>query len=127
MSMQTSHFLFLRASNCPLRSPVSCSASFGSSPGCVLPRLNTVTLCPRLSAYCTWNGPVKPVPPRIRMRRGFGALPLDETELLNADMPGTKPRPTLPLASAESLRKFLLLVDIQLLLKNKSDCLNAKT
>jgi len=48
---------------------------------------------------------------------GFAALPLDEAELLIADMPGTKPRPTLPLASAESLRNLLLLVDIPLLLR----------
>src|SRR5438477_3232446 len=129
ISMHTSHFFPLSASSCPLRSPISCSASFGSSPGCVLPRLNTVTLCPRLSAYFTWNGPVKPLPPRIRIRSGFAALPLDETDLLSADMPGTKPRPTLPLASAESLRNFLLLVDMICSLKLMANgvAVNCKT
>ena len=50
MSIATSQVLPFRASNWPLRSPISCSASFGSSPGCVLPRLKTVILCPRVSA-----------------------------------------------------------------------------
>src|SRR5437016_11493734 len=112
LSMQTSHFLPLSASSCPLRSPISCSASFGSSPGCVLPRLNTVTLCPRPSAYLTWKGPVKPVPPRIKMRRDLAALPAEPAN--NFEAPGIKPKPTLPPTRADSLRNFLLLVDIHL-------------
>src|SRR5438094_7746660 len=40
---------FFSASSLPVRSPINCSTSFGNSPGCVLPRLNVVTLCPRRS------------------------------------------------------------------------------
>jgi hypothetical protein len=59
---------------------------------------------------------VKPVPPRIKIRKGLAAWPVDPTLLLlvfeKADAPGTNPKPTLPPAMAESLRKVLLVVDI---------------
>jgi len=56
LSMTTSHVLPFNESSLPFRSPSNCSTSFGSSPGWVRPRLNTVSLCPRLRAYRTWNG-----------------------------------------------------------------------
>src|SRR5690606_36901778 len=40
------------------------------------PRLNRVTRWPRASAYWTWNGPVNPVPPRMRMSSGLAARAL---------------------------------------------------
>ena len=74
LSMHTSQRLPRRAARSPvLRSPDSCSTSPGHSGEGRRPRLNRVTRCPRASAYWTWNGPVKPVPPRIRMSSGFFA------------------------------------------------------
>ena len=109
LSITTSHCLPFSASSWPLRSPISCSASLGSSPGWVLPRLKTVTLWPRLRAYWTWNGPVKPVPPRIKIRMGFAALPLSPPLFANPRVLGNRSEPPV---MAESLRKVLLLVDI---------------
>jgi len=40
-------------------------------------------------------------------------MPVDPADFISADAPGTKPKPTLPPARADSLRKFLLLVDIR--------------
>src|SRR6266513_606400 len=57
---------------------------------------------------------MKPVPTRIIIRRGLTALP---TVLANrSDAQGIKPKPTLPPTRADSLRNFLLLVDIHSLL-----------
>jgi hypothetical protein len=65
---------------------------------------------------------VKPVPPRIRIRIGFTVLPIDpapaERFSEKALAPGINPKPIVPPAMAESLRKVLLLVDIYSLLKN---------
>src|SRR6266478_3729458 len=112
--MTTSHVLPFNASSLPLRSPSNCSTSFGSSPGWVRPRLNTVTLCPRLRAYRTWNGPVKPVPPRIRMRRLFVLLVVFPiaSAAERPDTPGINPKAAAPPAIAESLRNVLRVVDI---------------
>src|SRR5437016_5742681 len=96
LSMATSHCRFFSASNRPFRSPINCSTSFGNSPGCVLPRLNVVTLCPRLSAYRTWYGPVNPVPPRMRMRRGF-------TDFSANSVADLVPKASAPPVAAESL------------------------
>ena len=40
-------------------------------------------------------------------------MPVDPADFISADAPGTKPKPTLPPARNDSLRKFLLLVDIR--------------
>src|SRR6266567_7382084 len=96
LSMATSHCRFFSASNWPFRSPINCSTSFGNSPGCVFPRLNVVTLCPRISAYRTWYGPVKPVPPRMRMRRGF-------TDFSANSVADLVPKASAPPVTAESL------------------------
>jgi len=60
---------------------------------------------------------VNPVPPRIKMFMGFGAGLMMFDELPNALRPGISPTPTLPPARADSLRNFLLLVDMFVLLK----------
>jgi hypothetical protein len=57
-------------------------------------------------------GPVKPVPPRIRMRRLFAALPVVATPDEKADTAGISPKPAVPPNMAESLRKVLLVIDI---------------
>src|SRR5258708_6686876 len=44
------------------------------------------------------------------MRMGLTALPTEPAN--NSDAPGIKPKPTLPPTRADSLRNFLLLVDI---------------
>ena len=90
-----------KASSFPLRSPMSWFTPSGSSPGCVLPRLKTVTLCPRLRAYRTIKGPVKPVPPRIRMRSGLtvSVAPTRRLELM--------PKATAAEVVAESLINVL--------------------
>ena len=66
-------------------------------------RLKTVTLCPRSSAYFTWNGPVNPVPPKINKRNGL---------MLSAPETDRTPSPKAPPAAAESLMNSVLVVDV---------------
>ena len=58
---------------------------------------------------------MNPVPPRIRIRRGFGALLVDPA--LRLGLPDMSPNPTLPVARAEIFKNFLRLVDMDSLLR----------
>ena len=73
------------------------------------------------------KGPVKPVPPRIEIFRGFTALPIEPARFFAAsksDAPGNNPKPKLPPARAESLRNLLLVVDIHLSPKQSFDLIS---
>src|SRR5439155_25770265 len=76
-----------------------------------------VTWRPRLSAYLTWNGPISPVPPRIKIRVGF----TDRPDVVNrslevsiaAEANESDRKPSAPLAKAESFRNVLRSVGIR--------------
>src|SRR5688572_27870714 len=95
------------------RSPMSFS-TVGKSCGFVRPRLNSVIVCPRAIAYSTCRGPMKLVPPRMRIF--FGAIA--PGRFVAAATPrgsapatlGRMPRPRAPLAVAAVRRKSRRLV-----------------
>jgi hypothetical protein len=70
----------------------------------------SVTSWPRLIAYSTCSGPVKPVPPRMRIFSFFGARGIDSAaEATSASVPSAM---ALPAAAAETFRKVRRLVVI---------------
>lgn len=100
--MTASHVRPLSASSSPSRSPIRVSTS-GNRPVFVLPRLNNVTLCPRPSARRTMCGPMKPVPPRIRMSRPavrlFTVPAVDAVDTVSSPHPD-RPSPSAPVDAA---------------------------
>src|SRR6185295_12660693 len=79
LSMTTSHLRSPARAPSPWsilgsRLPIRSSALPSNSVVSLRPLLKRVTLWPRASACSTWKGPMKPVPPRKRMSRGFEAL-----------------------------------------------------
>src|ERR1019366_8530438 len=110
--MTTSNVRPASAATSPFRSPTSCSTRPLKKSGRVLLRLKSVTRCPRAVAYSTCSGPVKPVPPRMRMSSGFAARPAgfasdrgrEAAFSPNASV-GTPARPMAPPAAETDLMK----------------------